>query len=43
MADGGLFYVVGVAPNQEFSRYQSVFNQVVRSIQLSDNPRNSRY
>ncbi len=42
-ADGGLFYVVGVAPSQEFSRYQNVFNQVVRSIQLNDNPRNTRY
>jgi len=43
MADGNLFYVVGVAPNQEFSRYQNVFNQVVRSIQLNDNARNTRY
>ncbi|MEO5739394.1 MAG: M48 family metalloprotease [Vicinamibacterales bacterium] len=43
MADGNLFYVVGVAPSQEFSRYQNVFNQVVRSIQLNDNPRNTRY
>ncbi|HKY23275.1 MAG TPA: M48 family metallopeptidase [Vicinamibacterales bacterium] len=43
LADGSLFYVVGVAPSQEFSRYQGVFNQVVRSIQLNDEVRSSRY
>ncbi len=43
LADGSLFYVAGVAPNDEFSGYQSVFNQVVRSIQLTDGYRNSRY
>ena len=43
LADGSLFYVAGVAPSREFSSYQSVFNQVVRSIQLSDGYRNSRY
>jgi hypothetical protein len=43
LADGSLFYVAGVAPSREFARYQSVFNQVVRSIQLTDGYRNSRY
>jgi hypothetical protein len=41
--DGSLFYVVGVAPTDEFARYQPVFAQVVRSIQLNDSYRNSRY
>jgi Zn-dependent protease with chaperone function len=43
LADGSLFYVVGVAPAREFSRYQPVFNQSVRSIQLNDGYRNSRF
>ena len=43
LADGSLFYVAGVAPSREFASYQSVFNQVVRSIQLTDGYRNSRY
>jgi len=43
LADGSLFYVVGVAPSPEFSRYQGVFNQVVRSIQLNDEYRNSGF
>jgi hypothetical protein len=42
LSDGSLFYLVGVAPGQEFSRYQPVFNQVVRSIQLNDQRRSSR-
>jgi hypothetical protein len=41
--DGSLFYVVGVAPSDEFGTYQRVFDQVVRSIQLNDGYRNSRY
>ena len=40
--DGSLFYVVGVAPAREFSTYQPVFNQSVRSIQLNDDYRTSR-
>ena len=40
--DGSLFYVVGVAPAREFSTYQPVFNQSVRSIQLNDESRTSR-
>jgi hypothetical protein len=42
MNDGSLFYLVGVSPASEFSRYQGVFNQVVRSIQLNDEFRSSR-
>ena len=41
--DGSLFYVVGVAPANEFSGYQRIFNQSVRSLQLNDGYRNSRY
>ena len=43
MNDGSLFYAIGVAPSDEFGTYQRVFNQAVRSIQLNDNYRNSRY
>ena len=35
LPDGRLFYALGVAPRGEFSDYQNVFNQVVRSIQLN--------
>lgn len=42
LSDGSLFYIVGVAPGAEFSSYQPVFNQVVRSIQLNDERRSSR-
>jgi Zn-dependent protease with chaperone function len=41
--DGTLFYVIGVAPTNEFGTYQRVFNQVVRSIQLNSTYSNSRY
>jgi Zn-dependent protease with chaperone function len=43
LSDGSLFYVVGVSPAQEFSTYQQVFNRSVRSIQLADESRNSRF
>ena len=43
LTDGSLFFVVGVAPAREFSRYQQVFNQSDRSIQLNDGYRNSRF
>jgi len=43
LADGSLFYVIGVAPSSEFPSYQNVFNQVVRSIQLNDENRSSRF
>ena len=35
LRDGSLFYVIGVAPAQEFDGYASVFRNVVRSIQLA--------
>jgi beta-barrel assembly-enhancing protease len=41
--DGGLFYAIGVAPANEFGIYQRAFAQAVRSIQLNDNSRTSRY
>ncbi len=41
--DGSLFYVVGVAPARDFPSYQPVFNQSVRSIQLNDGYRPTRY
>lgn len=40
--DGSLFYVLGVAPADEFRAYQRVFNQVVRSIQFTDTYSRSR-
>ena len=43
LQDGSLFYVVGVAPVREFSTYQPIFTRSVRSIQLNDESRNSRY
>ena len=43
LTDGSLFYVIGVAPTNEFCTYQRVFNQVVRSIQLNSGYSNSRY
>jgi beta-barrel assembly-enhancing protease len=43
LQDGSLFYVVGVAPEREFQSYARIFNQSVRSIQLNDERRNSRY
>ena len=43
LADGSLFYVVGVAPAREFSTYQQVFNRSVRSLQLNDDYRSSRF
>lgn len=41
--NGGLFYAIGVAPSNEFGSYQQIFNRVVRSVQLTDNLRSSRY
>ena len=40
--DGSLFFVLGVAPSREFSEYQQVFNQSVRSLELNDDYRTSR-
>jgi Zn-dependent protease with chaperone function len=35
LPDGSLFYVVGVAPREEYSAYSGVFRNVVRSIQFT--------
>jgi hypothetical protein len=35
LSDGSLFYVLGVAPREEYNAYSNVFRNVVRSIQLS--------
>jgi len=36
LRDGTLFYAIGVAPEQEYPAYEATFQQVVRSIKLSD-------
>jgi hypothetical protein len=36
LRDGTLFYVIGVAPAQEYRAYEGTFQQVVRSIKLND-------
>ena len=35
LSDGSLFYVLGVAPREEYNAYANVFRNVVRSIQLA--------
>ena len=35
LSDGSLFYVIGVAPREEFNAYSPVFRRVVGSIQLA--------
>jgi hypothetical protein len=36
LRDGNLFYAVAVAPQNDFTAYRSVFDKVVRSIQLME-------
>jgi Zn-dependent protease with chaperone function len=36
LRNGQLFYMIAVAPDNEFSNYQSVFQNVLRSVQLND-------
>jgi Zn-dependent protease with chaperone function len=43
LADGSLFFVVGVAPAREFNAYRQIFNRSVQSLQLNDGYRNSRF
>jgi len=43
MNDGGLFFVVGVAPTREFNTYRQIFNRSVQSLQLNEGDRSSRY
>ena len=35
LSDGSLFYVLGVAPREEYSAYSNVFRNVIRSIQFA--------
>jgi hypothetical protein len=35
LSDGSLFYVLGVAPREEYNSYANVFRNVVKSIQLA--------
>jgi Zn-dependent protease with chaperone function len=35
LADGSLFYVIGVAPREDYNAYSNVFRNVVRSIQFT--------
>jgi beta-barrel assembly-enhancing protease len=43
LADGTLFFVVGVAPARDFNTYRQIFNRSVQSLQLNDGYRNSRF
>ena len=36
LRDGSLFYVLGVAPTDEFRDYTGVFDRVVRSLKIND-------
>jgi len=36
LRDGSLFYAVGVAPQESFSSYRSIFDRIVGSIQLTE-------
>jgi hypothetical protein len=36
LRDGNLFYAVAVAPQTDFNAYRSVFDKVIRSIQLME-------
>ena len=33
--DGTLFYMIGVAPENEFGTYDAVFDRVIRSLQFA--------
>jgi Zn-dependent protease with chaperone function len=41
--DGRLFFVVGVAPAREFNQYRQIFDRSVKSLELNDGYRNSRF
>jgi hypothetical protein len=36
LRDGSLFYLLGVAPQEEFNSYQSAFNSIAQSVQFND-------
>jgi hypothetical protein len=35
LSDGSLFYLLGVAPREQFNAYSPVFRKVVGSIQIA--------
>ena len=35
MRDGTLFYMIGVAPAEEFGRYDGIFRKVASSVQFA--------
>jgi len=35
LSDGSLFYVLGVAPREDYNAYANAFKNVVRSIQFA--------
>ena len=36
LRNGQLFYMIAVAPSNEFNSYQSAFRNILRSLQLND-------
>jgi hypothetical protein len=36
LRNGELFYMIAVSPDNELSNYQNVFQNIVRSLQLTD-------
>jgi Tfp pilus assembly protein PilX len=36
LRNGNLFYMISVAPQNEYNNYEAVFQNVLRSIQLND-------
>jgi hypothetical protein len=34
--DGLLYYFIGVAPEREFNRYESVFDDMIASVRFND-------
>ena len=36
LRNGELFYMIAVAPDNDYNNYQSVFQNVLRSVQLND-------
>ena len=36
LRNGQLFYMIAVAPSNDFSSFQSAFRNILRSVQLND-------
>ena len=36
LRNGQLFYMIAVAPSNDFNSYQSAFRTILRSVQLND-------